>query len=110
MTKSFDRVFSCPVELALEVIGGKWKAVILAHLKESPRSYGELRRLVPRMSEKMLTQRLAELTALGLVAKKTKYALTMRGRSSSRVLGELYAWGQAIAPTLGARIGPPALR
>lgn len=110
MTKSFARVFSCPVELTLEVIGGKWKAVILAHLKEGPRSYGELRRLVPRMSEKMLTQRLAELTAIGLVAKKTKYVLTARGRSLSRVLGELYVWGESIAPTLGARIEPPTVR
>jgi DNA-binding HxlR family transcriptional regulator len=110
MTKSFERVFSCPVELSLEVIGGKWKAVILAHLKEAPRTYGELRRLVPKMSDKMLTQRLAELCAIGLVSKKKRYALTTRGRSLAPVLTELYAWGESIAPTLGARIEPPAVR
>src|SRR5688572_12262304 len=57
MAASLARVYSCHVELALEILGGKWKPVILAHLKEGPLRYGELRtRIGSRLSDKMLTQ------------------------------------------------------
>ena len=73
--------------------------------------YSELRRRVPRMSEKMLTQRLAELTEEGLVARRRAvYALTARGRSAQPVLEALYAWGEAVAPQLGVTIAPPPER
>ena len=58
---NLPKFVSCPVELSLTLISGKWKPVLLAHLKEGPLRYGELRKLVPRLSDKMLTQRLAEL-------------------------------------------------
>lgn len=50
--------YGCPVELSLDVLGGKWKSVILARLKDGPLRYGELRTLVSGLSDKMLTERL----------------------------------------------------
>lgn len=103
------QVFGCPVELTLEVLGGKWKTVLLARLKQGPLRYGELRRLVPGLSDKMLTQRLRELEALALVCREMvgeheRYRLTARGESLRGVLQSLYDWGQAFAAETGARL------
>jgi DNA-binding HxlR family transcriptional regulator len=106
--------YGCPVELSLDVVGGKWRTVILAWLKEAPHRYGELRRRVPGLTDKVLTQRLKELEALGLIVKKPLgrqrathvYLLTARGKSLRPVLDALYAWGSALAPELRIRIGP----
>jgi DNA-binding HxlR family transcriptional regulator len=64
--KRLPRTFGCAVELSLELLGGKWKPIILARLKDGPLRYGELRRLTPSLSDKMLTERLADLQAVGL--------------------------------------------
>src|SRR5215510_6232672 len=104
-TYSLRRKFSCPVELALEVLGGKWKTVILAHLKERSLRYAELRLLIPSLSDKMLTERLKDLEELGLVVRHkrggrgspSRYELTRRGRTLSPVLQGLYDWGEHIA-------------
>lgn len=50
------RLYGCPVELTLDLIGGKWKTVILARLKQAPMRYGELRRAVPGLADKMFTR------------------------------------------------------
>ncbi len=107
------KTYGCPVELSLEFVGGKWRTVILAWLKEAPHRYGELREKIPGLSDKVLTQRLKELEAMGLVAKKRiekdraaqAYALTARGESLRPVLDALYAWGSTIAPELKVKIG-----
>jgi DNA-binding HxlR family transcriptional regulator len=101
-------VYDCPVELALDVIGGKSRAVILAHLKERPHHYGELRRKVTGISEKMFGQRLRELQDAGLVARvevppRVEYSLTEEGRSLGPALQALYDWGVQRA----ARTGTP---
>ena len=116
--KTLRRKFGCPVELSLEFVGRKWRTVILAWLKEAPHRYGELRQRVPGLSEKVLTQRLKELEALGLIAKRPMgrgratqvYTLTPRGESLRPVLDALYAWGSAMAPELGVRIGTAATK
>lgn len=112
------RIYSCYVELALDLLGGKWKPVILAHLKEGPLRYGELRaRLRPHLSEKMLTQRLADMEAQGMIARSKRgrrgspatYRLTPRGESLRPALQALHDWAGAIAVELGAvvREGAP---
>lgn len=101
--------YACPVELALDVLGGKWRVVILARIKEGARRYADLRRLVPRMSEKMLTQRLRELLDAGLVQRRGEsYVLTARGESARNAMDALYAWGEALAPELGVLVETPA--
>ena len=92
------------MELALSLIGGKWKTILIARLKQGPLRYGELRRWVPDLADKVLTQRLRELEADGFVRKvptpgnrSPRYALTDRGISLSPALEALYAWGKRAA-------------
>ncbi|MDC0720779.1 winged helix-turn-helix transcriptional regulator [Nannocystis bainbridge] len=106
-----SRTFGCPVELALEVLGGKWKTVLLARLKQGPLRYGELRRQVVGLSDKMLTQRLRELEEIGLVCRSAvagheHYALTERGESLRTVLQSLYDWGRAFAVEADVKLAP----
>jgi DNA-binding HxlR family transcriptional regulator len=114
---SLRRRFSCGVELALEVLGGKWKPVILARLKQGRLHYAELRALIPALSDKILTQRLADLEELGLVKRHKRgkrgapssYELTARAQSLRPALDALYAWGEQIAEEVGAVSEPPAV-
>jgi len=122
MAASLARVYSCNVELALEILGGKWKPVILAHLKEGPLRYGELRSLIRTsgrrlMSDKMLTQRLLDLEEQGLVERQKRggrgapsvYRLTKRGEGLRPALTALHDWAAAVAPEVGATVlEPPA--
>ena len=102
------RLYGCPVELALDLIGGKWRTVILARLKERPLRYGELRRLIPELSDKMLSQRMRELEAAGFVQRRetegaSRYELTVNGCSLQPALEALYIWGEEAARNNGAR-------
>ena len=107
--------YHCPVELAVDVVGGTWRPVILSHLKEGVHRYGELRRRMPGITEKMLVQRLRELTAAGLVERversakpaHVEYHLTDEGRSLAPVLQALYDWGVARAKRTDTPIDPP---
>ena len=110
---SSGRLFGCPVELALSLIGGKWKTILIARLKQGPLRYGELRRMVPDLADKVLTQRLRELETDGFVQRISasdngamRYALTDRGTSLSPALEALYAWGERAAQENGVRFRP----
>jgi DNA-binding HxlR family transcriptional regulator len=107
---SSGRLFGCPVEWALGQIGGKWKTVLIARLKQGPLRYSELRRGVPGLADKVLTQRLRELEGAGFVRRipaaessATRYVLTERGRSLAPALEALYVWGQREAKEAGVR-------
>jgi DNA-binding HxlR family transcriptional regulator len=97
------RDFSCGLDVALAVIGGKWKPLILFHLGAGPRRFGELRRLVAGISEKVLIQHLKELEADGLLTRtdyrelppRVDYAMTAFGRTLATALMPLCAWGDA---------------
>ena len=97
----------------MDTIGGKWAVVILARLKERPRRYGELRRLVPQITEKMLTQRLRELEAARLIertvhegaVRTVTYRLIDTGVQP--VLQALYDWGTTLATRDSIEIGSP---
>lgn len=103
--KQLRKIYGCPVELSLDLLGGKWKPVILARLKDRPLGYGELRRLLPLLSDKMLTERLKELEDRGLTRReaiagageRSRYRLTERGESLRPVLQALYDWGEVAA-------------
>jgi DNA-binding HxlR family transcriptional regulator len=115
MRKRLPKYFHCPTEFTLAVLDGKWKTVILSYLKERPCRYSELRRLVPSLSDKMLTERLRDLTRAGLVVRRPvgisrptqRYALTEKASSLSAVLQQLYAWGVQNADQFGVRVGQP---
>jgi len=114
MTRKLKRTFSCGVELTLEIVGGKWKPVILAHLKQGALRYGELRARIPNLSDKMLTQRLKDLEEAGLVRRRkaggrgapSSYELTGRAQSLRPALEAMNDWGQRIAIEVGAKVQP----
>ncbi len=91
----------CPIEASLDLIGGKWKASILFRVSQEVRRFNELRRLFPKISQRMLTNQLRQLEADGLLHRevyaqippKVEYSLTERGRTLLPALEALYAWG-----------------
>ena len=93
-------MFNCAVEAAIEAIGGKWKGVILYHL-ESTKRFNELNRLLPKITQRMLTKQLRELERDGIVKRtvyaevppRVEYDLTDFGRTLQPVLCELEKWG-----------------
>lgn len=102
-----------PVEFALQVLGGKWKPLIMYHLSEAGRlRFGELGRRMPGITQKMLTQQLRDLEADGLVLRqvfaqvppKVEYSLTELGLSARPVLEQLCAFGQRAALATGLRL------
>jgi DNA-binding HxlR family transcriptional regulator len=115
MTRPLATKFNCPTEFALSVLGGKWKTIILAYLSERPCHYGELRRLLPGLSDKVLTERLKDLQQSGLVARgnsavaksRAPYVLTARGATLAPILTDLYAWGARNAASFGVQVGNP---
>jgi len=105
--------YGCPVEVPVTVVGGKWKLVILFYLLQQPRRTGELRRLIPAITQKMLTQQLRELEADGLVTRtvhdqvppKVVYAVERAERARlDELLQALCGWGIYWAGQTGARI------
>jgi DNA-binding HxlR family transcriptional regulator len=106
----------CTVEAAMEVLGGKWKMVILRHLLGGTRRFGELHRAMPGVTPRMLTRQLRELELDGLVRRevypqvppKVEYSLTELGESLRDITDRLERWGewyreraQAGSPQLG---------
>jgi DNA-binding HxlR family transcriptional regulator len=112
------KIYNCPVEAAVAVFGGKWKAVILWWLQQRTWRFAELRRQIPGITEKMLTQQLRELEADGIVARrvyptvppKVEYSLTKYGRSLKRALQAICDWGHHHMARVGAvaTLGPAA--
>jgi DNA-binding HxlR family transcriptional regulator len=104
------KTYNCPVEAAVDVFGGKWKAVILWWLQRRTWRFAELRRQIPGVTEKMLTQQLRELEADGIVARrvyptvppKVEYSLTEYGRSLKRALRAICDWGRGHMVRIGA--------
>ena len=109
----------CPVRTTLNVLGGKWKLLVLSYLLQDTRRYGELRRLMPEVTEKMLIQELRELEQDGIVQRtvyqqvppKVEYTLTEHGRQVQPLLESLVAWGHSYlqrdcAPTAAAATAP----
>lgn len=93
---------NCPVEVTLSAIGGKWKALILFHTQSRPRRSNELRKLIPRVTQRMLTQHLRELETDGIllcqvlaqVPPHVEYSLTEKGRTLVPILDAMAAWGK----------------
>jgi DNA-binding HxlR family transcriptional regulator len=93
--------FQCGLEAVLEILGGKWKPLILFHLASGAKRTGQLRRLVTNVSEKMLIQHLKEMVDDGIIRRidfqtvppHVEYELTDFGRSIAKVLAPLCEWG-----------------
>jgi len=92
----------CPVETSIDILAGKWKILILWYLLSKKRRFGELQKLMPRITQKMLIQKLRELERDAIVHRevypvvppKVEYSLTIYGQSLKPLLKSLYLWGE----------------
>ncbi|HVI47479.1 MAG TPA: helix-turn-helix domain-containing protein [Chitinophaga sp.] len=105
-----NKIYTCPVDVALSFIGGKWKILILSQLHQFPRrGYVELRDNLPGISEKMLSQQLKELERDKLIEKnvlskkpyRVEYILSADGESLSPLYEMLSQWGISYLETQG---------
>ncbi len=103
------KTFNCEKELTLSVIGGKWKMLILWHLgKEGTKRFGELKALMPGITQRMLVNQLRELEedlivhreVYPVVPPKVEYSLTEQGKSLMPILDAMYEWGKNYMETV----------
>lgn len=102
-----DTTTQCPVESTLELIGGKYKALILWHLSQKTLRFSELRKQISSATAKMLTQQLRELEAQALIHRevypiippKVEYSLTDLGKSLLPILVAMRDWGASYLRT-----------
>lgn len=96
-----DKYYNNPVELALDIIGGKWKMPILWRLKERSWRYGELKKNIGKITHKMLAEQLKELERDGLISRKVypevppkvEYSITEKGQTVIPIIDSLREWG-----------------
>lgn len=95
---------SCPVNVALKILGGKWKLLIIFQMRDEKKRFGELKRLIPDISEKMLIQELKALTSSGIVHRKAykeippkvEYSLTEQGREVLPIIEQIKTFGERL--------------
>ena len=101
-----SKLYPCTVSIAMDLIGGKWKAVILYHLKDTDKRYSELRRDIPAITEMTLSLQLKQLENDGLLLRtvegkkppiKVVYSLTDFGKSCIPLLNAITEWGNKVA-------------
>ena len=104
MVTQKTKTVGCPVETTLEVIGGRWKVMIIHFLLEDKRRFGELTRSLGGISARTLSKQLRELEAAGIVARKdfgeipprVEYSLTPLGKTLKPVLQSMADWGERV--------------
>ena len=108
MAQSADVREVCPAEEAMEVFGGKWRVGIVHHLESGPLRFNELRRRLPGITQKMLTQQLRHLQRYGIVERqqfeeippRVEYSLTGTGTSLLPLLRKISQWSQKHMPRI----------
>lgn len=108
------REYNCTVEATLDVIGGKWKPLILLHLTDSTLRFNELHRRIPAVTQKVLSQQLRELEEDGIIERivyaevppKVEYRLTEFGRSVLPVQNAMCSWGKKFIEANGIALAP----
>jgi DNA-binding HxlR family transcriptional regulator len=96
------KVYNCPVEVTLDVLGGKWKTVILRHLSKQTLRYSQLHQRMPNITQRILTLQLKELEEDSLIQKtvyderlkRVEYSLTEYGKSVEPILELMCEWGK----------------
>lgn len=103
------KIYHIGVEVTMDVIGGKWKPIILCNLRNKTLRTVELQRCIPQISRKMLTQQLRDLEAANIIERKVysqvppkvEYSISKYGESLNLVLDDLCMWGESHAKELG---------
>ena len=106
--KKKDQLPTCPVETTLTLIGDKWKVLILRDLMPGTKRFGELRKSVGDVSQKVLAAQLRDMEKSGLVHRevyaevppRVEYSLTPLGRSLEPILDSMWAWGEGYKASL----------
>ena len=101
MARKYNWKTGCDVEATLSVIGGRWKPILICHLLNGRKRFGELRRLTPNATERMITLQLRELEADGVISRhvyaevppRVEYELTDFGRTLEQILLDMQTWG-----------------
>jgi DNA-binding HxlR family transcriptional regulator len=104
-----NKTFHCAMDITMDYIGGKWKTVILWYLKNGKKRFSELNKLIPSITEKMLSIQLRQLEESGLVRRtvypevpvKVEYSLTPLGTSLVPVLDAIAKWGRTLGDSKG---------
>lgn len=104
MVEYKNKEYHCPLEMTIDIIGGKWKVLLLWHLSEGEHRYNELQRLFPQITPKMLRQQLKAMEEKGLVIRtvyaqvppRVEYSLTDFGKSLKPILYKMNEWGQGL--------------
>ena len=102
MARKYNWKTGCDVEATLSVIGGRWKPILVCHLLAGRKRFGELCRLTPNATERMITLQLRELEADGVLTRhvfaevppRVEYDLTPFGRTLDPILQSMQAWGK----------------
>lgn len=106
------RTYHCALDVSMSFIGGKWKSVLLWYLRGGPKRFGELKRLVPGITEKMLSLQLKELEADGIVQRqvfaevppRVEYSFTNFGHTMIPMLEAIAEWGRQLAMRRGRMV------
>lgn len=104
-----DKVYYCPVELSMDIIGGKWKAVILWYLANDTLRFNELKKQITSISERVLTRELRQLEKYQLIQRKAypevpprvEYRLTDFGKNLIPLLDQISQFGETYAENFG---------
>ena len=104
--------YHCAMDVTMDYIGGKWKTVVLWYLRKDKKRFSELRKLIPNITEKMLSLQLKDLENDGLVKRKiypevppkVEYYLTDFGKTLIPMLEEIARWGRGLAQTKGKMV------
>ncbi|RLB65245.1 MAG: MarR family transcriptional regulator [Deltaproteobacteria bacterium] len=109
-----EKKYHCPVEATMDVIGGKWKLLIIHYLLEGTKRFNELQKAIPAVTQRMLTSKLRELEKDGIVHRKVyaevppkvEYSMTEFGRTVESMLWVMHDWGKTfIAKGSGKAMG-----
>jgi DNA-binding HxlR family transcriptional regulator len=96
------KIFYCALDVTMNFVGGKWKAIVLWYLRKEAKRFGEIKKLIPPITEKMLSLQLKELEKDGIVKRtifaevppRVEYELTEEGKTLLPLIEEIAAWGR----------------
>jgi DNA-binding HxlR family transcriptional regulator len=109
MIKVNEKEYNCPFEVSIDIMDGKWKLYILWHLRQKTRRFSELKRRIPGITQKMLTQKLRELEQERIITRKVyaevpprvEYSLTRFGNELEPIMEMLLEWGHYYSKAYG---------
>ena len=103
------QVYHCALDVTMELVGGKWKTIVLWYLRTDKKRFSELRKLIPGITEKMLSMQLRQLEKDGFISRtvhaevppRVEYALTAHGKTLLPLLEEIAKWGRLMGKKFG---------